>query len=170
MIGADGQLLDPLWCAEFRGFFYGEGYIGITRNGIKGTAVMYSARAQITLRDDDLAMLQDIKEKLGGNLFFERRVRLTKVGDRDTFSRPYAAWRTRSLTNLRLVIAVLEGGIMPSKKRQDLKIVKQFLATIGSGRSNGSTAASRSAFRIAAETRAHLHDEILTLHRPRGAE
>ncbi len=60
--------LDPLWAAEFRGFFYGEGSATLDNEHNH-----LSPRLTINLRLDDARILSDIQAKLGGALYTRRR-------------------------------------------------------------------------------------------------
>ena len=132
--------LSSTWQAEFRGLFFGEGYIGVTKNGKgrRGTGPEYTARLQITLRDDDAEVIYDIQKKLGGTIHRERRGRLAiSANGNPTQIKPYIVWRTRSFNDVRRIIHILEGGELPSRKREQLKIMHRFLRTqslLGNGR------------------------------------
>lgn len=121
--------LDPIWVAEFRGFFCGEGYLGITSNGWnrRRTSKAYVPRAQITLRLDDLATLQDIQSKLGGSIHYERRGRVTKHDTGEYHSRAYAAWRVNTWPDVKRVCLLLKDGNLPFKKREIVSYMLEFL-------------------------------------------
>lgn len=111
--------INPIWAAEFRGFFFGDGYLGITRNGIRHGRAAYTARAQITLRGDDREVLLDIQAHLGGMIY-----------DYQKEGKTFVVWRTRSSGDLGRVLNCLEGGILPAKKRFEIPIVRQFCETV----------------------------------------
>lgn len=75
VIDKHGRVISERWLAEFAGYFYGEGYLGITTNGMARDGIHrnYTARAQITARMDDLALIQEIHDKLGGTIHYEGR-------------------------------------------------------------------------------------------------
>jgi hypothetical protein len=119
------QLLDPIWCAEFRGFFWGEGYLGITSWGIHPSGhIKLSPRIQIAIRDDDADVLRDIHSRLGGVLTFQANNRHMAKAN------PIAVWRVTRKDQIARVLDVLEGGILPSKKRLQVAIVREFLETV----------------------------------------
>lgn len=122
-LDVNGEPLDPFWAAEFRGYFFGDGYLGIVRNGKdRRTGLpMNTARAQITTRDDDAAMLHDISAKLGGKVSLA-----AASGDRK--HHPVAIWRTRNMVDVARVCDALDGGLMPSKKRAEIAVVRRYLA------------------------------------------
>ena len=71
---AHGGSLDPLWAAEFCGLFWGEGYLAITTNGrLKGAHPSYALRVQLTARDDDAALIQEVASVFGGYIFRGKR-------------------------------------------------------------------------------------------------
>lgn len=119
--GVDAALSD-LWVAEFRGYFWGDGYLGITTNGTGKRIPSFTARAQITTRDDDAAMLHDIAERIGGKVSGDDWARGSEK------RRPVAIWRTRNPATVGLVCDLLDGGLMPSKKRREVDVVRRFLA------------------------------------------
>jgi hypothetical protein len=119
-IGADGTPLNPIWVAEFRGFFFGDGYLGIVRNGYspRNGQAYTTARADITVRDDDVAVLNDIQSKIGGRI-----IRGTR-----SVCKPIATWRTRTLADVATVCDLLDSGFLPSKKRAEIAVVRRYLA------------------------------------------
>ena len=132
MLGKDGTELSEQWMSEFRGFFYGDGYLGITSNGKRkcGRYTSYVARAQITLRDDDSAMLYDFMQKLGGHIFHERRGKKVKDENGKVFqSKPYIVWRVVNLKEIMTICDILELGILPSKKIKETKILREYSQT-----------------------------------------
>jgi LAGLIDADG endonuclease len=116
-----GVALDPIWEAEFRGFFFGDGYLGITTNGVSRHTgeTTFTVRAQITVRDDDIAMLHDIASKIGGKVYSE-----TGTAKR----RPIAIWRIRNAKQIAQICDILERGVMPSKKIAEVAVVRRFLS------------------------------------------
>ena len=71
-----GEEIDPIWAAGFRGFFWGEGTLGMTaRLGnpkvnplIKWVRHSIAVTASIGLRSDDSALLVEFQRRLGGRL------------------------------------------------------------------------------------------------------
>jgi hypothetical protein len=116
--------IHPLWAAEFRGYFFGDGYLGVTRNGSSrnnGRSHLVAC-AQITTRDDDRAMLDDVARHLGGRVSGDDWARGQQ------FRRPVAVWRARGIEAVTRVCDVLDGGLMPSKKRAEIAVVRRFMA------------------------------------------
>lgn len=155
-----GRRRNMSWEDEFRGFFWGEGYLGICRNGKRNGRTMYVARAQITLRIDDVGVLIDIKDRLGGNIHYERRGRKSHGNGKEWDTKPYACWRVRSRKDVSRVCDILEGGYMPSKKRREIDVVRRFLSfNIRPGRKSDDESK-----RISVE-REKMVEEIQSLHR-----
>ena len=127
-----GRTISKIWLAEFRGFFFGDGYLGVVANGKnrKGK-VYYSCRAQITIRDDDIKMLKDIKSKLGGLLHTEQRGKISKKDGKVSISRPYSVWRATGKKEVSVVCDILDMSVMPSKKIKEVIEMRKYLNTIG---------------------------------------
>jgi len=104
---------DSLWIAEFRGFFYGEGYVGLGNE-----TQSYNPRLTINLRLDDEAILQEIASVLGGRVCYPKKC----YSDQFRNSCPQARWNA---TGWPLCRAILEEtglayGLLPAKKRGDI--------------------------------------------------
>lgn len=114
--GINFEALTPEWCFAFVGLFMGEGSVGIYFDPrARGS---YHARGAIKLRADDLPMLNDIHEKLGGKIYPE--------GSRNR-SNPVMAWATSDTAHvLGLCDLIIEYNILPAKKLGDIEIVKEF--------------------------------------------
>lgn len=121
LIDIKGTPIDPIWAAEFRGFFFGDGFLGIVRNGKSRWTgeISMTARAQITLRDDDSDILLAIHARIGGAI--------TREGSKLN-KRPTMIWRTRSRSEVERVCDLLEGAALPSKKLAEVAVMRRFLA------------------------------------------
>ena len=112
--------LNPMWAAEFRGFFYGEGcaMISLSKRG----TLIFQPVLKISLRADDVVVLRDIQDKLGGNLV-----------DRDYSTQPSAPsnanpgkeWYVVGWGRCRAVIEAtgLTTAYLPCKKTRDIAIL-----------------------------------------------
>jgi len=105
----------PSWTAEFRGFFYGEGYVGLGNE-----TQSYNPKMTINLRLDDEDILQEIVSVLGGGVCYPRKC----YSDQFRNSRPQARW---SASGWPLCLAILEEtglayGHLPAKKRDDIAL------------------------------------------------
>jgi len=169
MKDVNGKELDKVWMAEFRGFFFGEGYLGITTNGKERRKNRWRrkhhlARAAITLRDDDEEILKAIREKLGGIFHREGHGRKSNFGDKEFDTKPYVVWRVTSKEDVSRVCDILEGGLLPSKKRREIIIMRKFLATVGTQKRGPKTPKKEAEFGLVLEERERLAAEIRRLH------
>jgi DNA-binding CsgD family transcriptional regulator len=107
--------LDPLWAAEFRGFFYGEGCATMDNEHNH-----LSPRLTINLRLDDAQILDDIHTRLGGSIY--TRTKHYK-GRNDHDQRRWTA------TGWPLCRAIIEktglasSCVLPAKKCRDLVLL-----------------------------------------------
>lgn len=124
-----GCEIDPVWVAEFRGFFCADGYLGIVRDGKsrKGNQI-YTARVNISLRLDDLPILEEIQKRLGGCICFAgARTKQKGDGSKVLVSNPTATWRVSGIKNITRVCDLLEGGIIPFRKKDQVTNIRSFL-------------------------------------------
>jgi hypothetical protein len=161
-----GKPLDPIWMAEFRGFFFGDGYVGITTNGVgrRTKGKNYTGCIQITLRDDDIAILEEFQSRLGGSIWRERRGRRVRFDELECEAKPYAAWRIRSRTELLRVLDILDGGFMPSQKRGHVRLLREFLGTCGRIKPGKQTQEEEKEVQRIFARRAELHRQMLEAH------
>lgn len=158
----DKNTLNPFWLAEFRGFFFGEGYLGIIKNGrARDGYISYVARAQITLRADDIDVLNDISAKLGGLVYLEGRGRKTTGADNRIYqSKPYAVWRITKASKILEICEILKDGLLPAKKMREIETVREFVTMrVKKGKGN------KDEFTIVQKRRDELHKQIKELHR-----
>lgn len=110
----DWDLVTDAWLSEFCGFFAGEGYAGIIRNNSSFSAIL-----ALRLRDDDVAAVFDIQEKLGGRLLYSKR-KSEHHGDQ-------VEWRTTNLSHaIEICELILERSVLPNKKLKDIEQVLDF--------------------------------------------
>ncbi len=116
---------DPIWEAEFRGYFWGEGYIGAAFAGkVRPTTGQRVFRPviDVTVRDDDIAVLRQFQARFGGSLI-QGAARRTRSGT----SNPSVVWRVTSYYHVRDILDVLKNGVLPAKKRRLLSLMDEFL-------------------------------------------
>jgi hypothetical protein len=104
--------VDPYWAAEFRGFFYGEGYIDI-----QGPTQNWRPIITINLRADDEQLLRVICLRLGGCLAHRWR---------DLPEHPQCRWNLTGWGRVKAVIeqtSLLDQAILPSKKLYEVRMV-----------------------------------------------
>lgn len=100
---------DPLWVAEFRGFFAGEGSISIQIIHKKGNSyALFRPRCRISLRLDDHQVLREFNERIGGSLFYTNK--------QSSVGQPTLTWDASSLCHARIIRNLLQGSILPCKK------------------------------------------------------
>lgn len=124
VLDISGKPIPPLWVAEFRGFFFGEGYLGITTNGTNraNTGPSYVCRAQIAMRDDESPILYAIQKKLGGIVY--------GCDARNKNQNPFCVWRVTSSHGVARVCDILADGILPARKRRQVAVVRAFIRTL----------------------------------------
>ena len=156
-----------LWEAEFIGLFIGEGYIGITKNGNqRKISDNYTARVQITMRDDDFPILQDIQRRLGGMVYHEGKGRMLVGADGKTRKiNPFSVWRCRNTSEVAKVVAILKKGSIPSRKLDQYSVMEEFLDTFGKlGNGRGLGAAYNKMRADLNLKRAELWKKLIELH------
>lgn len=127
MLDALGKEFDPLWMAEFRGFFWGEGCLSFQYVHRKDHPFpVYRLHAKVSLRQDDAALLIDVHEKLGGTLWYRNKTYQNQRFGHIT--NPAVVWDATGHDSLLRVSHVLEGGVLPSKKLQEYLIWREALA------------------------------------------
>ncbi len=111
--------VDPMWAAEFRGLFYGEGSVGLWKcpRHTRKKEIYHVLVPVLSMhfRDDDAKILTDIHEKLGGTLSGGKRYGPTNPSKRWSISgwpRVYAIIRD-----------ILLDGLIPAKKRIELQLL-----------------------------------------------
>jgi hypothetical protein len=114
--------VSPLWFAEFRGFFWGEGCIYMRANRIKNNSGNLNKRKkitpviEITQRVDNRAIIEDVQAHLGGILHTR-----AASGNRGA----NISWQTVGWTRVHSLVPYLLDAQMPSVKQQQLHIMKE---------------------------------------------
>lgn len=107
--------LPPLLAAEFRGLFFGEGHIDLMTNS-KGTSLY--PRVRLAVRDDDRAIAEWCQNLFGGSITRDARTRSV-------------CWQATGRDRLVNVVAALQGGSIPSKKRPEVVLLAEAVGLIG---------------------------------------
>lgn len=120
------------WCREFTGFCWGEAYIGVTRYFRRKiwdeNYWLFRGQVKIVLREDDLPLLKDFQAKLGGHIY-KAGTRLVKgINGKEYEQRQNMQWIVTNHDDLRRIVKILEPSLFPAKKKQSLKVLKDFLA------------------------------------------
>jgi hypothetical protein len=116
-----GEPLDPIWCAEFRGFFWGEGSLNISMHQplakrqpqLNWVGYSYHIQVSIGLRADDGDVLREFQRRLGGTLHQENY--------RDGSSKTILRWQVSTIRDCIRVGAILANsptGLPFNKQRQ----------------------------------------------------
>lgn len=115
--------INPIWAAEFRGFFYADGSAAIFRAKNKGH-YYYRPILRILLRDDNKPLLLDIQEHLGGSVCQKTHSTTSANG---YICNPTAAWKTGSYANILAVIedVLLPGAKLPAVKRSEIELLRE---------------------------------------------
>ena len=112
ILDVQGEPIDPIWAAEFRGFFWGEGCLGA---GIVHD--MYRIAAIINLRMDDADTLREFQRRLGGTLSLTHNI-----------SQRHTRLNVSSLPDCQRVARLLAGGSnIPFAKKRQLVLWQEML-------------------------------------------
>jgi len=119
--------VDPVWAAEFRGFFYADGSALLAREKRKRPGkepyYFYKPVLGIHQRDDEALLIHDVQDKLGGHL--------SSAGGyhrNGYYTRPTMRWSIASYPRVRGVLeAVLLGGCLPARKRADIDLLYELI-------------------------------------------
>lgn len=111
------------WDREFIGYFYGEGCITIQKCLAKETRPYYRIKLQFSARQDDDLILQQAKARYGGYIYqYGRRTqKLTGY-----VAKPVTTWVLDDEWKVETLIKILNKGILPSKKKEQLLLCKRF--------------------------------------------
>lgn len=118
LLAIDGTPINPIWAAEFRGLFWGEGHLSVTQHkavwadGVKLSGFFYRSAAMIDLRADDTPLLIEIQRVLGGSLYLQH--------PKD--EHPRKRWMVHSRVDNLRVCSVLSGGLLPAKKSREVEL------------------------------------------------
>lgn len=111
--------VDPIWAAEFRGLFYGDGYAGMKLRSRPRPYGTPSPRLCIRQRCDNWDLLEEIQSVLGG--------RVALRGRENAGSHPQAAWEIYGFADCLVVIEAtgLHKGQLPANKQRDVQILHE---------------------------------------------
>lgn len=118
----DYSHLDPLWWAEFRGFFFGEGSVmfrnqkTLTSFGNPTSRRKLVPLLQISVRRDDHLVLEDVHQKLGGQFHHKKAHGATNEA---------VTWLTPGWSRTYNIVVPLSEGLLPSKKRAEMLLMKE---------------------------------------------
>jgi hypothetical protein len=115
-------LEDPIWRAEFRGLFLGDGWLGITRfrgrkHGKQSSAWTYRPEVNITQTLTNRDLVYHVRDVLGGFVYIRERY---AHGSDKAVRGPYFTWMARSTpVSRRAYRCLAEGYMVPLDKKAD---------------------------------------------------
>jgi len=120
---------DPIWRAEFRGLFWGEGWLGIDMYKNRRHGKMYVAHRpsiQIAQAEDSKSMLVHIQEILGGTLYERKSTYSSRGAKQLVFT-----WMSRTNSTCRQIIDILrEESFYIDKKVPKVQAMHEFLLLV----------------------------------------
>ena len=125
------EQLDPIWCAEFRGFFWADGtlYANVRKVSKNGkTFFRPMMRISVAQRADNGMVLDDFKSKLGCGTIYRYPLPGTTKRKWSRNAKPQVRWSVDSISGCRIVIDVLKGSVLPTKKGMEVALLDEFIA------------------------------------------
>lgn len=140
ILDVHGVPIDPVWAAEFRGFFLGEGSLQIqqyqrSKYHSKSRGKVYDVEfhglrpvANITQRQDNRAALEAIAARLGGHVTNGNRYLMVSGGNGKTYqSQPRVVWTIVNKPGVQRVLDLLKGGFLPHTKLREIELMERYL-------------------------------------------
>lgn len=114
---------DPVWAAEFRGLFYGEGTAYVARRKWK-KGFLYTPSLAVSARLDNLAMLEDIQAHLGGKV-----QKYQPTVNNGYVSKPQCRWYVVGYAPIRAIIEStnLHRGVTVATKVQEVAVLYEMI-------------------------------------------
>jgi len=109
-------MINQDWISEFRGLFWGEGCADIQRYS-RDRGIFYRPRLRIQLRADDVEILKNIQENIGGTLVY--------IENKDQKSKPAYQWTLSNKAEIVWVCDQLLKSNLPSRKLQQIEAVRE---------------------------------------------
>ena len=150
VLDRNGVVFDPIWMAEFRGFFAGEGSLAVQLIH-KKTNTLFRPRCRISLRLDDHFILDEFRDRIGGSLFFTK--------NQSSAGSPTLTWDANSLSQSKIISGILQNSVLPAKKFDQVPLWCEAICILDQKQDSGYGWGGR---RISEESRTRLH-EISTL-------
>lgn len=118
--------IDDLWGSWFAGFTDGEGCFSIRKAKRNNPCTSYVCRFRINLRDDDRAILEEIRKTLGIGIIYDVPV----YPNRTANARPATALEVHAIDECAELVKVFERYPLRAKKRHDFAIWKLAVAEL----------------------------------------
>ncbi len=117
--------VNPIWAAEFRGFFYADGSVSLSKSRRKDYFI-YRPRLGIVLRLDSLPVLKNIQSYIDGGVDEYVKGYINSFGYK---SNPTARWRTNNYSNIFAIIRdiLLPGAVLPATKRVQIETMYEMI-------------------------------------------
>lgn len=114
----DFRIPSDSWLVEFRGLFYGEGCVSISKR--EPPRKSYSAAMIMSLRSDDEAVLSQFRDVFGGTL---NHIEHPSTSG-DYIGNPQTRWVVSGWTRSKAIVEVsnLMDGLIPARKKQEIGI------------------------------------------------
>jgi len=119
----DYSYVEPWWMQAFAGLFYGEGNLGLYANQMRSNRTNEPLSRKhiyptlnISLRDDDTQLLNDVQAKLGGHLTYH-----TPKPPRHR----YVRWAIRGWKSVHGLLLVWPEQTLPSRKLEEIKLLRE---------------------------------------------
>jgi len=129
------KTINPMWSAEFRGLFAGEGNFMIDlyereiHNCLTFTA---RCRCRIIARDDNKKMLLDIQSKLGGHLYTHKTFKSWWRNGKEYTHHANIVWQVQSVPDVEKVLDILEDAAIPNKKSLEIPVMRDAIRVMKS--------------------------------------
>lgn len=118
--------IDDLWGSWFAGFADGEGCFTIGKRNDKNPCACYRCRFIINLRDDDRAILEEIRDTLEMGVRYDKPA--STYGGRN--GQPSTVFQLQSINDCAELVKLFERYPLRAKKRHDFEIWKQAVAEL----------------------------------------
>ena len=119
---------DPLWRATFRGFFWGEGWLGINRFQQRRNGKVnwqYRPEVMITQNHDNKVIIFHIRDVMGGYVYERAPYR---HGSDSKVRGPYFTWQARSQGVVARALEILQDEtFFIDKKVEKLEAMAEFM-------------------------------------------
>jgi hypothetical protein len=115
-----GEPIDPIWAAEFRGFFWGEGSLIVSvkrppRATDRWIGYSYNVHTMVSQRSDDEGTLEEFQRRLGGTICVKQY--------NDGSGKTLKAWTVSCKADCERLARVLAGGsAIPFAKKKQLAL------------------------------------------------
>lgn len=117
---------DDIWGGWFSGFTDGEGCFTIGKRNDKHPCASYRCRCIISLRDDDRAILEEIRDTLEMGVIYDKPA--STYGGRN--GQPSTVFQVCSIKECAELVKVFEKYPLRAKKKRDFEIWKQAVAEL----------------------------------------